>query len=170
MIETYLPHFHYNEIHSKIINASADVIYNKLRHLNFHSSWISRWLFNLRGLSTTNMTFDRMVDNGSFFTMYEKENEEWIVGLMAKSFRSTENLQLGENFTEWDPGTGVKIAWNFKLHGLADGKVKVSTETRVQCLNRKTLLIFSVYWFFVRPFSGIIRLEMLRILKNECEK
>ena len=169
MIDAYLPHYHYNEIHSKIINAPAAVIYTKLRHLNFHSSWISRVLFKLRGLSTKNMTFDRMVDNGSFFTMHEKENEEWIVGLLAESFKFAETLQHGKNFKEWNPGSGVKIAWNFKLNGLADNKVKVSTETRVQCLNRKTLLIFSVYWFFVRPFSGLIRLEMLRILKKECE-
>jgi hypothetical protein len=168
MIDYYLPEFDYNEIHSKIINAPLDKVYNNLRHLDFAASWISRWLFKIRGLGTNAMSFDLMVDTGSFFTIYEKENNEWVVGLLADSFRMPVNLTADQDFRDWNPGKGIKIAWNFKCDVLNKDKVKVSTETRIKCLNKKSKFVFSIYWFFVRPFSGLIRREMLRILDLKC--
>ena len=96
MINHYLPDYHYNEIHYEIINAPLNKIYNNLRHLNFGESWISRLLFKIRGLKTDNMSFNKMVDTDSFFTIYEKENEEWLIGLLAESFKVSNLLKAQE--------------------------------------------------------------------------
>jgi hypothetical protein len=169
MIDNYLAEYDYNEIHHRIIHAPVDKIYNTLRHLDFSESWISRLLFKIRGLNTKNMSFDRMVDRDSFFTIYEKQNREWLVGLLAESFKAAVFLDHPENFKEWNPGKGIKIAWNFLLQENGPQNVKVSTETRILCLNRKSWFIFSLYWALVRPFSGLIRKEMLRVLQNKCQ-
>lgn len=168
-IQYFLPQYHFNEIHSKTIRASTKKIYPVIRHLDFNASRVTRWLFKIRGLSLKNLCFDEMVDNGSFFTIYEKENEEWVIGLLSESLKTPSRLESQQSFNNWNPGRGLKIVWNFRLNTINSNMVIVSTETRVLCLNKKVKLIFSVYWFFIRPFSGLIRKEMLRILKNKCE-
>ena len=169
MIDHYLPAYDYNEIHSKIINAPVGTVYSNLRHLDFSSSWISRILFKMRGLGTNAMSFDLMVDTGSFFTVYEKENSEWVVGLLSESFKMPSTLDNNQDFRDWNPGRGIKIAWNFKCDAITKKRVRVITETRIKCLNKKSRYIFSLYWFFIRPFSGLIRREMLRILAAKCQ-
>jgi hypothetical protein len=170
MINYYLPDYHFNEIHSKNLKAPLDKIYRTLRQLDFSKSWVISGLFKIRGLKTNKMSFDKMIDTDSFFTIYEKENKEWVIGLLADSFKMPTLLKHLENFNDWDPGKGVKIAWNFLLQEMENGNVKVSTETRIQCLSKKAKFFFAVYWVLVRPFSGLIRLEMLRILKNKSEQ
>ena len=63
---------------------------------------------------------------------------------------------------------GPKIFWNFYFKFVSADKTIVSTETRILCLSSKTKRRFSVYWFFVRPFSGLIRLEILRLIKKKA--
>jgi len=169
MIDSYLPAYDYNEIHYRIIDAPAERIYPVLRHLDFSESFISRSLFKMRGLNTKNMSFDKMIDRDSFFTVYEKQNREWLIGLMAESFKKPVYPDHPQDFKNWNPGRGVKIAWNFILDQIDQKRVRVSTETRIFCLNRKSWLIFSIYWVLVRPFSGLIRREILRILQNRCQ-
>lgn len=170
MINTYLPEYHFSEHHHKIVNAPIQIVYPQVRHLNFKSSIVTRLLFVLRGINLEKFTFDFMVDKGSFFTIDEKINNEWVIGLISKSFLFPTHLKANENFKEWNPGKGVKIAWNFKLEALEGNKVKVNTESRVLCLSKSTRFWFTIYWLIIRPFSGIIRMEMLRIIKKRSEK
>jgi hypothetical protein len=62
---------------------------------------------------------------------------------------------------------GLKIFWNFYFKSVSDNETVVSTETRILCLSAKVKRRFSVYWFFVRPFNGLIRLEILRLIKKK---
>jgi hypothetical protein len=45
----------------------------------------------------------------------------------------------------------------------------LETETRIQCLDKNALKKFSWYWFFIRPFSGMIRLQILKSIKRSAE-
>ncbi len=62
----------------------------------------------------------------------------------------------------------AKAAWNFFIEELGDGRVRLTTETRVRCTSGGAL--FRLYWFFVGPFSGWVRREMLRLIKEDAEK
>ena len=71
------------------------------------------------------------------------------------------------HFNEYDT---LKITLNFLMSEIGPGQTEVSTETRVQCLGKTMKRRFSIYWFFIRPFSGLIRREMLRILKKQTTR
>jgi hypothetical protein len=45
----------------------------------------------------------------------------------------------------------------------------LSTETRVACGDAASRAKFRVYWTFVRPFSGLIRIVMLRAVRRAAE-
>ena len=50
-----------------------------------------------------------------------------------------------------------------------EDKTLLSTETRILCLGPKALKRFRAYWMVIRPFSGIVRKEWLRIAKKMAE-
>jgi len=52
---------------------------------------------------------------------------------------------------------------------LGENKTKVSTETRVLCVAPITKITFGLYWLMIKPFSGLIRKKMLKIIKKDSE-
>jgi hypothetical protein len=45
----------------------------------------------------------------------------------------------------------------------------LSTETRVVATDARTRRAFAVYWFLIRPGSGVIRRELLRVVARRSE-
>jgi hypothetical protein len=45
----------------------------------------------------------------------------------------------------------------------------LTTETRIKCLDNESRRSFGFYWMFIQPFSGLIRMEMLRAIKRKAE-
>jgi hypothetical protein len=64
----------------------------------------------------------------------------------------------------------LKATWNFELTAQTDGKTMLETETRIRCLDEKAYKKFARYWFFIRPFSGLIRKEILRTVRRKAER
>jgi hypothetical protein len=46
---------------------------------------------------------------------------------------------------------------------------RLTTETRVHCLDRRALLSFAPYWLTIRLPSGLLRRRMLRAIKQRVE-
>jgi hypothetical protein len=60
--------------------------------------------------------------------------------------------------------------WNFAVQEVGQERTVLSTETRVVCGDTSSRLKFRAYWIVVRPFSGLIRVIMLRAVKNACAR
>jgi hypothetical protein len=77
-----------------------------------------------------------------------------------------------EDFTGEPPSGFAKAVWNIAVQDRsAAGKpVRVVTETRVVCADRASKLKFGLYWGLVRPFSGLIRIIMLRAIQRTCAR
>ncbi len=131
-------------------------------------SWIIRFLFALRGMPAR-MTTIRGLNKGRFITLELKENQEMIIGLIGQFWKASGNLQIfqPEDFTEWNKKGFLKATWNFELIPTTNG-TQVITETRILCLGDDAHRKFRKYWFFIRPFSGIIRKEILRGIKKKA--
>ena len=61
----------------------------------------------------------------------------------------------------------ARAAFNFLIVAEGGG-VKVSTETRIACADDGARRRFGPYWFFVRPFSGLIRRIWLREIRRQA--
>jgi hypothetical protein len=66
-----------------------------------------------------------------------------------------------------EPGW-VKVGYDFVLDG-REGTTRLTTETRVAATDRRTRLLFGVYWTAIRPGSGLIRREMLGAVARAAE-
>ncbi|MCA1626116.1 MAG: hypothetical protein LC778_20445 [Acidobacteria bacterium] len=106
-----------------------------------------------------------------FVVLDEKPNEEILFGLVGKFWKPTGDLQKikAEDFLAFDKSGYAKAVWNFALAETAAQETRLTTETRAQCTDEASRSRFSFYWTFIKPFSGWIRQEALRLAKQKAE-
>lgn len=112
-----------------------------------------------------------MMDAG-FGMLAEQRDSEVVLGVTGRFWRPTGNL-LPFRREDFDapvaPGT-ARAVWNFVVQDAPDGKTVLSTETRVICGDAASRAKFRAYWLLVRPFSGWIRIVMLREIARTCAR
>lgn len=173
LIDAFLPVYDFSEKHEATVRASAEKAYAAISSVNFSGSWLIRGLLGLRGLgrsSPKTLTLRDMTKDG-FAILGEKHNEEILLGLAGKFWTLNGCMQNinAETFREFHTKGYAKAAWNFALTETAKEEILLSTETRVQCMDEESLASFRFYWRFIQPFSGLIRQEMLRLIKQKAE-
>ena len=143
-------------------------------------SRVIRTIFRLRELALGGKPDDRehpmallpqMLSLG-WVVLAERADREIVFGAVTKPwvaetvFRS---VPADEFATFNEPGY-VKIAWTLRTEPVDHGGTMFYTETRVSTTDRETRERFRRYWSFVAPGVELIRLSMLRPLKNEAER
>jgi hypothetical protein len=148
LIDKYLLKYNFNEYHDRLIVASAKECFLAAKNLNLSKSFITKMLLKLRGLPAKDLHLQAFLHNMCFTYLEENPFKEFVI----------DASQLN-----------LKMMWNFYFKEVDENNTLVSTETRVLCLTKKSKILFSLYWFFIKPFSGIIRMEMLKLIKQKAE-
>jgi hypothetical protein len=73
-------------------------------------------------------------------------------------------LSPGEFLAFATPGT-ARAAWGFRIDAVGGG-TELSTETRIACVDRRSRNLFRWYWMVIGPFSGLIRRQALRLIRQ----
>ena len=173
LIDEFLPVYDFSERHETNISASAEKVFEALDSTDLADSWLIWGLFALRGLgwsrASKKLTLREMTGSG-FAILGETPNEEILLGLAGKFWTPTGKLQKIDagNFKEFDEKGFAKAVWNFSLDEKG-GETTLKTETRIRCLDEDSRQSFALYWTLIKPFSGLIRTEMLRIIKEKAE-
>ena len=177
LIDSFVPNPDAVEIHSIIINASSETVVRALWTADLGGSVIIRLLLGLRSLPEAvlhggplprdrKITLQTITDSG--FGILANQGDEIVLGVTGKFWRPAGNLSPF-NRESFDgpvaPGL-ARAVWNFSLKDGGGGRTILSTETRVICGDRASRRKFRTYWFFVRPFSGLIRRLMLRAVRR----
>ncbi len=177
LIDSFAPDPDAVETHSIAINASSDTVRGALWTADLGGAPTIKLLMGLRALPEIllhgggalprdwRITLQTVIDSG--FGILAHEPEEIVLGVTGKFWRPTGNLLPFDRDSFADavsPGL-ARAVWNFSIRE-SGGETILSTETRVVCGDRASRRKFRVYWFFVRPFSGLIRRIMLRIVRQ----
>jgi hypothetical protein len=181
LIDDFLTACDVYERHLIDIHASAAEVYAAVRNLDLKDSVLIRWLFRLRGFPANlfsrrqspaglGLTLNELLENG-FILLSETPPRELVLGLVGKFWTSSGCLQhlSAAEFQSFAAPGFAKAAWNFSLAPQANGMTRLCTETRVLCLDQSSRRRFRFYWRFIRPFSGLIRVEALRAIKRKTE-
>jgi hypothetical protein len=169
LIDEFLDEYDFVETHAVSIHANADSIYRAANEVDFSESLLIRTLFFLRGLSSKNVTL-RSLRSSRFEILGERLNRELVLGIVGRFWKLNGDLRKidAESFKKFDAAGYAKAAWNFSLSPDGDDTL-LTTETRIKCMDDESRSRFGLYWMFIRPFSGLIRMEMLRVIKNKAE-
>lgn len=181
LIESFVPNPDAIETHRIEIDAAPSDVYRALWTTDLGSSSIVRGLMTLRSLpkllfgARTGRSAPRVVRlqtmiDGGFGKLAEEEGREIVLGVSGRFWRPVDNLLPFREADFHGPvraGT-ARAVWNFHVAGTSTGRTMLSTQTRVVCGDAASRLKFRAYWLFVRPFSGWIRIVMLRAVAREC--
>jgi hypothetical protein len=181
LIDSFAPNPDEVEVHSIAIEASPTAVHRAIWTADLGGSSIIKLLLGMRALPELvlhggrklprdlKVTLRTIINSG--FGVLADEPQEIVLGVNGKFWRPTGNLLPfdRDSFAAAIPSGQARGIWNFAVKPNGSGTI-LSTETRVTCGDPVSLRRFRVYWFFVRPFSGLIRIIMLRAVKRACGK
>lgn len=169
-IDDALSEYDKREFHKIIINSNAEKVFKVIRCLDFSDSRIVRLLFRLRGIPAKEYSIPELIDM-HFNVLVEDEPTELVIGLIGKFWLPLPKLQSHDlaTFRDFEEPGYAKVAWNFHVTTLAEGKVLLTTETRGRGTDWIAKKAFTIYWHIIRPFSGKIRNKMLISAKLSAE-
>jgi hypothetical protein len=176
LIDDFLPHYDVRERHRIRVRAPLGEVYSAVRELDLREARLSMLLFRLRGLSAgkTVPSCFKLDDflKMRFILLGESVNEELLLGLVGRFWTPSGKLRRvsAEGFKGFNEPGYAKAAWNFFLSELPDKTVRLETETRVLCLDEGSRRRFRFYWLLVGTFSGLIRKEILQVVKQNAER
>ena len=177
-IDKWLPQFDKVAAYSIIVNAPPQLVYDTARRADFSGSLVARILFSLRSFdfsfskqnASLKTSLEGLLTNG-FVLLDENPPTEIVLGLVGRFWTASGCIQRidAAGFALFEQAGFAKATWNFLLTPLPNGATILSTETRIRCTDEKSRRKFNTYWFFIGPFSGLIRREMLRTIKRHVE-
>lgn len=176
ILDSFLPHPDVSEHHELVIPARPSVVYRAIWEADLGSHAVIRALLALRSLparlgDSSLRRFQRLpitlsvILQHGFQLLAEEPEREVVLGVVGRFWRPMDTIVAFDPaaFTApLAPGL-AKAAWNFSVAAKGDETV-LSTETRVACADPASLRRFKLYWIVVGPFSGLIRILMLRAI------
>ncbi len=180
-LDDLMPVYDVSATYSMRIAAIPARVWEEVMNADFSQMPLARRLMALRTLGrkkpqaagkTHTLATMAESDAGGFKEIGRVPEQEIVLGVFGKFWRPDAPI-----LRDWKPpefpaltpqGYG-KAAWNFHL--VPDGdQTFVSTETRVLCHGRFESILFRCYWTLIGFFSGLIRKEMLQMIKRNCER
>ncbi len=168
MIDSIMPRCHFSERHQRRLAASPQRAMAELRLIDLTRSPLIRSLFALRGVPAG--TLGTMFAGG-FRVLDEQADRGLVVGSVGRFWGSGGGIEpiadTAAFLANRKPGC-ARLAWAFEFLPLPDGGCEAVTETRILCNDFAARWRMTLYWMLIRPASGMIRREMLRLLALRC--
>lgn len=166
-----MPRFDVEAKHETLVNAPATDVYRVLKTTNFNGSFIIRTLLWLRsaGRASKRLCLQQFWE-GDFLLIEDRPNQEIILGLVGRFWIPRPDLIRipPADFVNYSNPRYGKIGFNFAITP-EGSQTLLTTQTRILCTSPQTRRLFRLYWTLVGPFSGLIRKEMLRLIKADAE-
>jgi hypothetical protein len=182
LIDSFAPHPDATEIHTIEIAAAPEAVYQALWTADLGGSSIIKGLITLRSLPEMilhpgrrrrpprKVTLQALIEAG-FGKLAEEPGREIVLGVTGRFWRPIGNILpfTREQFQgPVSPGL-ARAVWNFLVREVGSERTLLSTETRIICGDAASRWKFRVYWALIRPFSGLIRIMMLKAVRRACE-
>ena len=178
-LDKAFPAFHFNEVHSTVVNAAPERVYRAMLDVTADELPLYRLLTRVRclgrceGESILNpgagASLVQTALKTSFRTLAEVPGQELVFGtfVVAPSNAGARTWTKEAYIALQDPGY-VKAAMNFQVRAIATGS-ELRTETRVFATDPASLRVFTAYWRTILPGSAIIRRQWLDAIKRRAE-
>jgi len=168
LIDKYLPKYDFREFHSIKVISHTDNVYQQVLNCDLSQSWVIKLLFRIRGIPAGFSSIEDILRMG-FIKLDEVPGEEIIFGMITNSpvFNGCRTITSGSEFISRGEPDILKAVINFRVTEDLLSQFTISTETRVWCGSAGIKKRFRLYWLFVKPFSQIVRKEILKQVKKQ---
>ncbi|MBI4800128.1 MAG: hypothetical protein HY794_15650, partial [Desulfarculus sp.] len=147
LLDHFMPHHHFGEYHQALAAAPAERVFRVIHEIDMRRSPLVGGLMSLRELPARlarrdfksqglGRSLEQMRAFG-FILLAEEPPWELVLGLVGRFWNLSpqiRRLSPGE-FRDFSQPGHAKVAANFRVELLGPGLCRLSTETRVQCLD-----------------------------------
>ena len=158
LLDSLMPVFDFGHRHAIVVAAPPARVAEAAEtySLATDGSAFGRLLFLLRGLTPPSGTLRAAGRAMGFAVLAEEPGKELVLGVAGRFWALDERAFVG--FSR--PGH-AKAAMSLRYEPLADGRTRLSTETRVTCVDAAAYRRFTLYWALIGPFSAWLRRDLL---------
>ena len=180
-LDHLLPAPDVSERHGRLVRATPDRADAALRALTLREVPVVALLTAVRSLPelAARRRVPAAVDQplveqalaAGFTVLHDVPGEELVLGLIAQVWRpggEVVRAATPAEFTAFAAPGFVRAVMNVRLTAV-DGGTLVATETRVRATDAAARRAFGRYWRLIAPFSGLIRVLLLRGLAVRAE-
>jgi hypothetical protein len=159
-----LPVYHHVERHTIRVAASPERALAAAREARLDDVPLVRLLFTLRGLRAgpKGPIWDSLLAEG-----FQILGDDTVV-LVGRPWSPKGGTRRVEDFVVFAEPGYAKMAMDLRAAPDGDGS-RLETETRVYLTDAHARRRFRAYWFFVRPFSGLVRRSWLKAARRRAE-
>ena len=173
LLDKHLPRYQFSERHRTRVRASPDEVMRAVVSLDRPPDQIRDVLLALRTVPSRLLGREApRFGTHSFTPLDWDEKSETAAGLIGRFWRLDGGLVPipdADAFARFaEPGT-PKLVIGFRATPDPLGTL-LTTETRIFCPYRSSLLRFAPYWMLIRIPSGLIRRRSLRAIRTAAEK
>jgi hypothetical protein len=171
-LDDFLPAYEFSEQHSLAINAPPGRIDAAFREVAIADIPLARVLWWIRRLGRPYGDTSRPFIGGDLpgVVLEDVPQEGIVLGLTGQFWRllggepDPQRPTTPEEFLAYARPDACKAVIDFRV-----GEKRLSTETRVHVPDSASRRKFRRYWRVVRPFSGLIRILLLRAARARAE-
>jgi hypothetical protein len=170
-LDDFLPAYEFSERHSLAIHASPARIDEALRTVSIADIPVARALWWLRRLGRPYGEATKPFVGGELpgIVLDDVPDEGIVLGLTGQFWRlrgdgDPARPKTAGEFATFDRPDTCKAVIDFRI-----GDHSLSTETRVHVGDNAARMKFKRYWLVIRPFSGLIRILLLRAARRRAE-
>lgn len=165
LLEQALPVYDFHERHIRVIQASPDDVWRALTAVSLADLRCARPLVALRHLGQNAGTGSKpLMTSGPLHLMETRAPGYALAGAIARPWKRRPEHRAPGTLAEFrmftEPGWTTYLT-DFELVRTSDGGTELSTETRGRSTSRDARRRFALYWLLIRPWSGLIRRELL---------
>jgi hypothetical protein len=170
-LDDFLPTYEFSERHSLAIDAPPERIDRAVRAVSIADLPLARFLWWLRRAGRSYGDSAKPFVDGELpgVVLEDVLNEGIVLGLTGQFWRvrrgqrDPERPTTAEEFRAYRRPDTCKAVIDFRV-----GESSLSTETRVHVADPAARRKFRRYWIVVRPFSGLIRILLLRAARHHA--
>ena len=176
-LDEFMPEYDVAARYDISVQASPAETATALEHADFSELRLTKLLLGLRTLgrkrpdSSAGTQVERLRRAG-FIELANVPQREIVFGVVGRFWRPDSGIITGlsaEEVVVFHTEGYAKAVWNFAIVAESEQVTRVTTETRIQTFGRSARWRLRAYWLIVGPFSGIIRKEMLALVKRNAE-
>ena len=171
LLEYYLPRYTFAHRYRTVV-CCGDIgrVYDIARNVDLSRSRAIVLLFRLRGLPCGRWRARAFCASMHWTELAQRRPAEFLVAYWrGGDGNRIRRIEHAAQFRDELPGATQKVGFTFRFRQLDAGSVEVDTETRVLCIGPRSRLAFLGYWLLIKPFSGLVRKEILRLIRHEAE-
>ena len=172
LLDEVMPEFHFRSRHERRVDAPPGWV---AEAVDVHRlGRAASLLFRLRGVRLPPGSMRDRLTRSGFTVLAEDPGVEIVAGTNGRFWAVREQAHMEapadlDSFRAFDRPGRAQGAISLRIEPLEDGSTRLSTETRVRCVDDTARLRFAIYWLLIRVFSGWLRRDFLRKIARIAE-